>query len=225
MIRSPGRITYIRASPDHHTATATAVMRSPWWPAPRLSAPDGPPRAASSSRASSAAQGQPSPSVYTPPVWSLQERDRTPAGPEVAPAPRPRSRAPASAAKGHPWNSPSGRGSASGGLARRPERVPAAGLLHPAGHREPDQGVHHVLPVMPPGQRLDDGGLGARYAVREQREDGRRDPGHRGVDRLRAGALVGRGGSLSRGMRARRWGSLLSGKTGDPGSGCATVGG
>src|SRR4051794_26699776 len=136
MIQSPGRITYIRASPCHHTASATAVIRSPWWPAPLLSAPDAPPRAASSSRASSAAhRGGPSPSVYTPPAWSLQERDRTPAGPEVAPAPRPRSRAPASASTGHPRGEspPAGLGLASVGLVRRPERVPAARLLHPVG--------------------------------------------------------------------------------------------
>src|SRR3954468_17666342 len=49
---------------------------------------------------------------------------------------------------------PSGRGR--DGCRRR---VPAAALLHLAGHREPDQGVRHVLLVVPAGQRLDDRGL------------------------------------------------------------------
>src|SRR3954447_23996273 len=39
MIQSPGRITYIRASPRHHTASATAGIRSPWCSRPRLAAP------------------------------------------------------------------------------------------------------------------------------------------------------------------------------------------
>src|SRR3954452_5825515 len=39
MIQSPGRITYIRASPRHHTASATADIRSPWCSRPLLSAP------------------------------------------------------------------------------------------------------------------------------------------------------------------------------------------
>src|SRR3954468_7569552 len=39
MIQSPGRITYIRASPCHHTASATAGIRSPWCSRPPLSAP------------------------------------------------------------------------------------------------------------------------------------------------------------------------------------------
>src|SRR3954449_8812166 len=75
----------------------------------------------------------------------------------------------------------------------RRRRVPAAGLLHPVGDREPDQRVHHVPLVVPAGQRLDDRGLGARHAVREQPEDGRCDALHHGVDLGRAGALVGRG--------------------------------
>src|SRR4051794_25343629 len=54
----------------------------------------------------------------------------------------------------------------------RRQRVLSARLLHPVGHREPDQGVDHVLPLVPPGQRRDDGGLGAGQAVREQPEDG-----------------------------------------------------
>jgi hypothetical protein len=65
-----------------------------------------------------------------------------------------------------PGDGPEGRKAAR--LRRRRQRVPAAGLLHPVGHHEPDQRVHHVLAVVPAGQRLDDGGLGAGHAVREQ---------------------------------------------------------
>src|SRR3954447_22079715 len=43
------------------------------------------------------------------------------------------------------------------GLPDRRPRVPAAGLLHLVGHREPDQGVHHVLLVVTAGECLDDG--------------------------------------------------------------------
>jgi len=50
----------------------------------------------------------------------------------------------------------------------RLQRVPAAGLDQPPGDREPDQGEVDVLGGMTPGQRRDDGGLGARHAVREQ---------------------------------------------------------
>src|SRR4051794_14310567 len=34
MIQPLGRVTYIRATPCRHTASATAVIRSPWWPSP-----------------------------------------------------------------------------------------------------------------------------------------------------------------------------------------------
>jgi len=59
--------------------------------------------------------------------------------------------------------------------------------------REPDQRVHHVLLVVPAGQRRDDRGLGARHAVSEQREDVRRDALDHGVDVGRAGEGGGLG--------------------------------
>src|SRR3954449_9457869 len=75
----------------------------------------------------------------------------------------------------------------------RPQRVPAAGLLELPGDAQADQRVDDVLAVVPAGERLDDRGLTARYAVAEQPEDGRRDALHHGVDLGRAGTLVGRG--------------------------------
>src|SRR3954447_5083942 len=74
------------------------------------------------------------------------------------------------------WCCAPGRGRERGGpLPLCHQRVPAAALLHPACHREPDESVHHVLTIMPPRRRLYDGGLAARHAVREQLEDGGRD--------------------------------------------------
>jgi hypothetical protein len=74
---------------------------------------------------------------------------------------------------------------------RRRQRVPAARLLHPAGDAQADQGADHVFTLVAACQRLDDGGLGPRRAVREQLEDGRRDPRHHGVDLGRAGEGLG----------------------------------
>ena len=71
---------------------------------------------------------------------------------------------------------------------------------------EPDQGERDVVRGMAAGQRRDDGRLAAGHAVREQREDGGRDPRHHGVDVGRAGE----GGGLARGMRAGGEGPILA---------------
>ena len=70
-----------------------------------------------------------------------------------------------------------GQGSAAGR-----QRVLATRLPHLPGDGEADQRAGHVLPGVAAGERLDDGGLGARRAVGQQLEDRGRDPGHRGVD-------------------------------------------
>src|SRR4051794_2212368 len=75
----------------------------------------------------------------------------------------------------------------------RRQRVPAAHRLHLPGDAQADQRVDDVLAVVPAGERLDDRGLAARYAIAEHPEDVRRDPLDHGVDLGRAGALVGRG--------------------------------
>src|SRR4051812_19831021 len=69
-----------------------------------------------------------------------------------------------------------GRGSESPGMAPpsgkgrdgRPQHVPAASLLHLPGDAQADQRVDDVLAVVPAGQRLDDRGLAAGYAIAEQ---------------------------------------------------------
>src|SRR4051794_19277844 len=146
--------------------------------------------------APASAPGSPTRHPRTPRI-----RPRRGAGLGEYPPPPPRSWAPASAAAWHPQESPPGQGLELEALARRPERVPAAALLHLAGHREPDQRVHHVLAVVPAGERLDDGSLGARHAIREQLEDGGRDVLDHGVEL--GGASVG-----SEGFGARHAGPV-----------------
>src|SRR3954451_3918188 len=51
---------------------------------------------------------------------------------------------------------------------RRVEVITAAGLDHLAGDGEADERVDDVIPGVAAGERLDDGGLGAGHAVREQ---------------------------------------------------------
>src|SRR4051794_1118584 len=65
--------------------------------------------------------------------------------------------------------------------------------LPPAGDREPDQGVDHVLLAVPAGERLDDRVLAAGQAVRQQFQDRGRDALDRGVQLGRAGESGGLG--------------------------------
>jgi len=90
------------------------------------------------------------------------------------------------------------------------QRVLASGLDDPLCDGQPEQGERHVPGVVPADERLRDGGLGARHAVGEQREDVRRDALDRGrpARRTRRGrrawrATCGSGGEGS--VLARTW--------------------